>query len=313
MRRGSSSLVLALCAVAGVIAAPSGAHATHTSRAADSSFSLSVTGPTSLALSRTTAPPRQEFDVTMTYIGPAFQNGDPPITGTITVQLSPQEMNFGIGCCLPPANCTDSPPQNTPGVSWSCPFSVGPGNGTQWTFPVGARPTGTAGTGALTVSLSTGASASVTTTYFYPDTTPTTTSEQTTTTTPATTTTSAPSVAAAPTQTLTETFTPSTPGQTETAQIAPTADTVTVGLTWPSTRASFDVTGIAIVDNGRVVARAPQSAVVKRLVVVKTRTGRSLKVAIENPVRGKLTFKIVARKLKSPTRVKATIRQTKHR
>ena len=149
-------LALAICGIAGVIAAPSGALMTHAARAAssDSYFSLSMTGPGSLELSHTIAPARQEFDVTMDYIGPALNPGDPPISGTITVQLSPQEMNFGIGCCLPPATCTESPPPNTPGVSWSCPFSVSAGNGTHWTFPIGARPTGTVGTGALTLPLS---------------------------------------------------------------------------------------------------------------------------------------------------------------
>lgn len=303
---------LTVCAVAGVLAAPSGARSSHTVRAADSYFSLSVTGPSSVALSHAAAPARQEFDVTMSYIGPAFQNGDPSINGTISVQLSPQEMNFGVGCCLPPANCTDNPPQNTPGVSWSCPFSVGPGNGTQWTFPVGARPTGVAGAGALTVSLSTGASASVATTYFYPDTTTTTTTPTTTTTGATPTTTSSDTVAVAPPTAVTETFTPSTPPQAESVPVAPTADTATVGLTWPSAGSSFDVTGVAIVSGGVVVARAPQ-AVPKKLTVVKHRTPTSLRVTIRPLTRGKLVFKIVARKVHGSTRVKATIRQTKHR
>jgi hypothetical protein len=311
MRRGRGvgyALALGVCAAAGVLAAPSGAGSSHTSRAADGYFSLSITGPTSVALSRTAAPPRQEFDVTMTYIGPAFQDGDPPITGTITVQLSQQEMNFGIGCCLPPANCQDSvAPPNTPGVSWSCPWSIGPGNGTQWTFPVGARPTGVAGTGPLTVSLSTGASASLTTTYFYPDTTPTTTAETTT-----TATTTAATVAAAPPTTVTETFSASAPPQPESVPIAPSADTATVGLTWPSAGSSFDVTGVAIVSNGVVVARAPQ-VVPTKLTVTKQRTPTSLKVTVRPLVRGKLVFKIVARKLKGTVRVRATVRQTKHR
>lgn len=303
-------LALTLCAVAGIVAAPSGARSTHTVRAADNYFSVSMTGPTSLELSHTAAPPRQYFTVTMTYVGPAFQSGDSPVSGTMTVQLSQYEMNFGVGEGLPPALCTDSPPQNTPGISWSCPFNVGPGNPTQYTFQIGVRPTGVAGTGPTTFLLSTGASASVTTSYFYPDTTTETTPDTTTT----TTTTSQTTVAAAATTTVTESFTPSTPPQAESATVVSAADTVTVGLAWPSANDQFDVTGIAITHNGQVVARAPQSAAApKRLVVVKTRTKTSLKVAIKNPVRGKLRFTIVGRKVAKATRVKATIRQTKRR
>jgi hypothetical protein len=306
------ALALGACAVAGIVAAPSGAQSTHTARATDTFFSVSMTGPSSLELSRTAAPPRQYFTVTMTYIGPAFQPGDSPISGTMSVQLSQYEMNFGVGEGLPPALCTDFPPQNTPGVSWSCPFNVGPGNPTSYTFQIGVRPTGVAGTGPTTFSLSTGASASVTTSYFYPDTTTETTPDTTTTTT--TTTTSQTTVAAAATTTVTESFTPSTPPQAENVTVVSSADTVTVGLAWPSSADQFDVTGVEIIQNGQVVARAPQSASTpRRLVVVRTRTKTSLKLAIKNPVRGKLRFKIVGRKVAKPTRVKATIRQTKRR
>jgi hypothetical protein len=316
MRRGRGivwAVALGAAAAAGVLVAPSGARSTHTSRASgsDSYFSLSVTGPATVELSHTAAPPRQEFDVTMDYIGPAFQSGDAPITGTITVTLSPQEMNFGIGCCLPPASCQDSvAPQNTPGVSWNCPWSVGPGNGTHWTFPIGARPTGAAGTGDLTVSLSTGASASVTTTYLSPDATTADTTTVDTTTTEARTT-SATVAVAAPTN-LTETFTAATPPQSESVPIAPTADTATVGLTWPNADSSFDVTGVEIVSGGTVVARSPQ-AVPRRLRVTKVRTATSLKVTVRPLVKGKLVFEIVARKVHVKTKVRATVRQTRHR
>jgi hypothetical protein len=308
-RRLLGAVGLAVLAACGALSAPSTVRSAGESRAADSLFSVTMSGPTAVTLNPSAAPDRLSYDVTVAYVGPAISEGA-EVKVAITMTLSQLEMNPGITGTIP-GSCGPGPPANTPGVGYSCevtvdshtalPFSFG--------FQLGARPTGKTGTGTTTVSLSTGASAGVSTTFANGS--PRTTTAKTTPTPPPPPTTKAATVAAAPPTTVSETFTASTPPQTETAALSAAADDVTVQLSWPTSTASFDVTGIAIVRKGHVVARGPQSAAKpKRLVVTKKRTGRSLEVAIANPVQGTLRFEIVARKLGKPTRVRATIRQT---
>ena len=98
--------------------------------------------------------------------------------------------------------------------------------------------------------------------------------------------------------------------------VAPTAETVQVALTWPETSSSFDVTGITLVSGGRVVAQSVSGGRVvaqsEKLKITKKRTKRSLDVRIKNVKRGKLKFKIVAKKVGKSTKVVAKIRQSKH-
>ena len=79
--------------------------------------------------------------------------------------------------------------------------------------------------------------------------------------------------------------------------------------------ARFDVTGLQIVRGGVVVGRALLGALAppKKLTVTKIRRRTSLQVRVKGVTRGKLKFKIVAKKLNGRTRVKATIRQSKRR
>jgi hypothetical protein len=301
LRRGAVVVVVAACMAAG------GAPATDAESEAgtDSLFTVSIAGPAESTIPANTAPPRFDYTITVAYVGPAIAPGGQPVNADLTMTLGALVQNPGIDGTFP-GTCDAGPPQGTPGASWTCHFAIGPGAATTFSYPLGVRPTGKTGSSTTTVSLSTGAQASWTTTFVAEAVTTTTIP----TTTQQTTTSSAPTQAAAPTS-LSEQFTSSTPPQAEAVTVSPAADAVTVGLTWPSSSDSFDVTGVTIVRNGQVVARAPASATVRRLVVVKTRKATSLKVAIKNPVRGKLRFKIVARKVHKATRVRATIRQTK--
>ncbi len=108
---------------------------------------------------------------------------------------------------------------------------------------------------------------------------------------------------------MTETFT--TPGEAEPQAVAvsSSAETVQVALTWPEASSSFDVTGIKLVP-GRVLAQSGKLNP-GNLKITKKRTKRSLDVRIKNVKRGKLKFKIVAKKLGKKTRVVAKIRQSK--
>ena len=78
------------------------------------------------------------------------------------------------------------------------------------------------------------------------------------------------------------------------------AETVQVALTWPEASSSFDVTGITLVSGGRVLAQSGKLEA-GNLKITKKRTKRSLDVRIRNVKRGKLKFKIVAKKLGKST------------
>jgi hypothetical protein len=105
---------------------------------------------------------------------------------------------------------------------------------------------------------------------------------------------------------VTETFTQPGQAETEAVAVAASAETVQVALTWPDPGSSFDVTGVQLGSGGRSLAQ------VEKLKITKKRTKRSLDVRIKNVKRGKLKFKIVAKKVgNSRTRVVAKIRQSK--
>ena len=92
--------------------------------------------------------------------------------------------------------------------------------------------------------------------------------------------------------------------------VSPSAETVQVALTWPDPSSSFDVTGVTLVSGGRTLAGLEKLKPGK-LKITKTRKKRSLDVRIKNVHKGKLKFKIVAKKLGKKTRVVAKIRQSK--
>ncbi len=104
---------------------------------------------------------------------------------------------------------------------------------------------------------------------------------------------------------MVEKFTQPGQAEPETVAVAPSAETVQVALTWPEPSSSFDVTGIKLVSGGRVLAQS------EKLKITKKRTKRSLDVRIKNVKRGKLKFKIVAKKVGKSTKVVAKIRQSK--
>ncbi len=120
-----------------------------------------------------------------------------------------------------------------------------------------------------------------------------------------------PGPPAAPTQTVTETFTSAGQAEPEAVAIAPSTETVQVALTWSDPNSSFDVVDIKLVTGGRKLASAEKLKPGK-LKITKIRKKRSLDVRIKNLERGKLKFKIVAKKLGTKaTKVKAKIRQSK--
>ena len=119
-----------------------------------------------------------------------------------------------------------------------------------------------------------------------------------------------PGPAAAPTKTVSETFTDAGAAEPESVSIAASARTAQVALTWSDPDASFDVTGVRLTSAGRSFAVADRPGRGK-LKITKTGRKRALDVRIKNVKRGKLRFKIVAKKLDGPTRVVAKIRQSK--
>ncbi len=110
-----------------------------------------------------------------------------------------------------------------------------------------------------------------------------------------------------------ETFTAPGEAEPQAVAIAPTAQTGQVALTWSDPGSSFDATGFQLVQPGSGTARVPSvlGKVRPKLKITKKRTRTSLNVRITGLKRGKLKFKIVAKKLKGPTRVIAKIRQSK--
>ena len=110
---------------------------------------------------------------------------------------------------------------------------------------------------------------------------------------------------------MTETFTRPGETKTESVPVAATAETVQVALTWPDPDSTFDVTGVRLVIGARSLLLSNDRAAPGRLRITKRRTARSLDVRIKNVTRGRLVFKIVAKRLDGRTRVRATIRQSK--
>ena len=123
--------------------------------------------------------------------------------------------------------------------------------------------------------------------------------------------------AAAP-QTVAESFTE--PGQTEpeAVAIAPTAETAQVVATWTDPNASLDLTNFQLVENGKVVASGRSLSAAGRkkrahLKIIKKRRTLSIEARVTNLRRGKLRFKVVAKKMPKAMKVQVVVRQSKKR
>jgi len=257
------------------------------------SIAATVTGPPSIQPSATTAPPRFTSPLVLTYIGP-------PIAGSVFAsfveRLPDQITSPGTGEAPDQGlrdQCKgDDPPRRT-GATLTCNVFFTEDHRSR-TILLSARPIGTSGSATNTVEVSTGATATWTTAVLAapPDPQP-----------------SAPTPvagpAAAPTATVAETFAAAGKTEAESVTVSPTAETVQVALTWPSSSSSFDATGFKLTAASRTLAAAG------KLQVTKKRGAKWLDVRINGVHAGKLTFKIVARKVHGRTRVVAKIRQSK--
>jgi hypothetical protein len=89
-------------------------------------------------------------------------------------------------------------------------------------------------------------------------------------------------------------------------------------VTWPANGSSFDVTNFQLVSDGKVVAKGRRLAAVerlkpRRLKITKRRKVNSVDARITNLQRGKLRFKVVAKKVSEKTRVRVIVRQSRKR
>ncbi|HEX7310660.1 MAG TPA: hypothetical protein VF232_05720 [Gaiellaceae bacterium] len=255
------------------------------------SITATLTGPETIQLSSTTAPPRFNYKLVLGYTGP-------PIRGAVFARLVerlPEQMSspgVALGAEGIRDQCQgDSLPKRL-GGTLTCNILFEEDHRTN-TIQLSVRPTGVVGSATNTIELSTGDTATWTTTVLAPPAEPPPSAP--------------PSVAgpsAAPTATKTETFTTAGDAEPETVTISPTAETVQVALTWPS-GSSFDATGFTLTSGSRTLA------VSEKLRITKKRGARWLDVRIKGVHKGKLKFKIVAKRVHGRTRVVAKIRQSK--
>lgn len=290
-RRGFSAIALA-GTVSVLLALPGSALSGGERAQAAGNFAVSVQGPGTVSTSYCCTPSRFDYSISIGYIGPTLTG---PVDITFTDQLPAQVINPGM--VSPDAhlsNCT-FPPQGVKAGVVSCTAHFDPTHLTN-AFVINVRPAlGAAGDGTSTLALSTGESASWTTQFLYTAQPPP----------PPPPPPRIPGPPAAAPQTVVETFTQAGQAEPEAVRIAPSAETAQVALTWPDSNSSFDVTGITLIPTGKYFAAAV------KLKISKIRKHRSLDVRIKNIRRGKLKFKIVAKKLSKSTRVKTTIRQSK--
>jgi hypothetical protein len=273
----------------------SGAGTTSIDPAPPGSIAVTMTGPRTIQLSETSAPARFAYTISMTYNGPPI---DSKVDAAFTDRLPDQVRNPGIGLAEGVLDCTFPDPAPAKGGVVTCGIGFTEDHRTR-TVELTARPTGATGTAVNTLEVSTGGSVTWSTTIEPPP------SAQ-----PSTSTSTAPAPvsgpAAAPTATVAETFTTVGSTEPESVNVSPTTETVQVALTWPA-GSSFDATGFTLTST-RTLAGVDQKA---RLRITKKRGARWLDVRIKGVHRGKLTFKIVAKRLKGRTRVVAKIRQSK--
>jgi Domain of unknown function DUF11 len=254
------------------------------------SITATLTGPETIQLSSTTAPPRFNYKLVLGYTGP-------PIRGAVFASFAerlPEQMSspgVALGAEGIRDQCQGDSTLKRLGGTLRCNILFEEAHRTN-TIQLSVRPTGVVGSATNTIELSTGVTATWTTMVLSP---------------PAEPPSAPPPVAgpsAAPTVTKTETFTTAGDAEPETVTISPTAETVQVALTWPS-GSSFDATGFTLTSASRALA------VSEKLRITKKRGARWLDVRIKGVHQGKLKFRIVAKRLHGRTRVVAKIRQSK--
>jgi hypothetical protein len=257
------------------------------------SITASLTGPQTIKLSATTAPPRFNYTLVLAYNGP-------PILGSVFAsfveRLPDQITSPGVGNGAEGLRdqCKGDDPPRRVGATLTCNFFFTEDHRTR-TIELSARPIGTNGSATNVVEVSTGARATWTTTIEPPPAEPTQPSAP-------------PPVAgppAAPTTTVAESFTTAGASEPEVVTISPTAQTVQVALTWPNSSSSFDATGFKLISGSRTLAMS------EKLRITKKRGARWLDVRIKGLHGGKLKFRIVAKRVHGRTRVVAKIRQSK--
>jgi hypothetical protein len=298
-----------VAACCGLFAVPGGAEPS-VSDAAAADFVVTPSGPAEVGIKTCCRPPRATYTVGFNYTGPPI--GPYPDERRTRFSLRTTEHLHSLQSAFPregagAIDCaTTLGPSSSYGPMWteySCTL-IFTHDRTSTTLTADLQPSGRLGMGGIAVSLSTGETANATT-EFVRISEPTPPPPP-----PAPPTVSAiPGPAAAPTRTLTETFTKS--GETEAASvtISPAAKTAQIALTWPQ-GSSFDVVGVQLVEPQRTFAVADGMRR-PRLKITKRRTARSLDVRIKRLQRGKLKFRIVAKRLGGRTRVVAKIRQSR--
>jgi hypothetical protein len=253
------------------------------------SIAGSVTGPETIKLSATTAPPRFNYTAVLAYNGPPIRGS---VFASFVERLPDQITSPGVGNGAEGLReCKGDDPPRRVGATLTCNFFFTEDHRTR-TIELSARPIGTSGSATNVVEISTGARATWTTTIEPPPAEPT----------------APPAVAgppAAPTTAVAETFTAAGTSEPETVTVSSKAETVQVALTWSSSSSSFDATGFTLTSGSRTLA------ISEKLRITKKRSATWLDVRIKGVHAGKLKFKIVARRVHGRTRVVAKIRQSK--
>jgi hypothetical protein len=305
VRRGL--FVLALVGACGALFAVPGGAESQVRAAGD--FTVSAGGPANVVMSAQRIPPRVTYTVAFNYVGPPI--GPLPEDRRTRFTLRTSEHLHSVGSTFSPegANATDCAtalgPSTSYGPTWteySCTL-IFTHDRTSQTLLASARPSGRLGTGGISISLSTGETAGATTEFDRESPPPPPPA-------PPSPPPAIPGAAAAPTRTITETFTRSGETESEAVRISPAAKTAQIALTWPDSGGSFDVTGVQLVSGSPTFA-STESVQRPQLKITKRRTARSLDVRIKRLQPGKLRFRIVAKRLDGRTRVTAKIRQSR--
>ena len=308
-RTRNKRLVIGLCtaaSVASVLSIQPGPSAAIDEQLPPGSFVVTKSGPAAVHL------PTDPFlyTITIKYVGPPRTSSIAtrfserfPVAVVLTPPVFPSSDGVGISDCSNTYGPTQ--PDGAPGaITLNCAILIDPTRTGSLTIQALAYPT-RPGVQTNVFELANGDSGSWTTEFIRDEEPPPPPPPP-----PPSPPAALPGPAAAPTKTVSETFTDAGAAEPESVSIAASARTAQVALTWSDPDASFDVTGVRLTSAGRSFAVADRPGRGK-LKITKTRKKRALDVRIKNVKRGKLRFKIVAKKLDGPTRVVAKIRQSK--
>ena len=125
-----------------------------------------MTGPPTIQLSSTSAPPRITYTVTLTYTGPTIDGGG-EVDISFTDRLPEEMKNPGIIRADRVSSCMFPDPPPATGGTFTCNTSFNEST-RSLTMEIGARPTGAAGTAVNTFEVSNGASTTWSTTILAP-------------------------------------------------------------------------------------------------------------------------------------------------